>query len=228
MDLGRLLLGSIVAGIGYRSAKWGALVMQARLTLAATALAVGLGATPVLAEQQSLYLGIGGGADWLHDIEAEAGPDRINNDIGWAGVGTVGYRFSNGLRAEIEGAGHFNDGETRVAGLDTDIRAWSAMGNLLYDFNLGSVIRPYVGVGVGTANVDVEIASVGSDAEWAFAYQAILGVGYPITDRFEAFIDYRYMATAGLDLGSGGPLMNEDEYRRHTVLAGVRLSLWQP
>jgi outer membrane protein OmpA-like peptidoglycan-associated protein len=43
----------------------------------------------------------------------------------------------------------------------------------------------------------------------------------------DAFADYRYMATAGLDLDSNGA-QSDDEYRSHTVLVGLRYLFWSP
>ena len=74
---------------------------------------------------------------------------------GFAGVGSLGYGFGNGLRAEIEGNYRTNDVKSwnsttapRAPGsgrLDT----YGVMGNVLYDFNFGSPFVPYIGAGAG-------------------------------------------------------------------------------
>ena len=56
----------------------------------------------------------------------------------------------------------------------------SAMANLLYDFMPGSVITPYVGAGLGVGFVDSN-QSLGSTV---FAYQAMIGAAYNITEYF--------------------------------------------
>ena len=203
----------------------------------AAALAVAFGAQAAsAAETPGLYLGAGGGADWLQDMDLRGGTaagapfsSNIDSDTGWAAIGTLGYRLGNGWRTEIEGGYRHNDGNAFNGAINanTEVRTWDAMTNVLYDFDLGSPIRPYVGVGVGAVNVDAKVGGLGSDDDWAFGYQGIAGVEYAVSDTVALFTDYRYMATQGLNVNPGTGGIN-DEYRSHTVLAGLRWTFWQP
>ncbi|HTO85657.1 MAG TPA: OmpA family protein [Methylomirabilota bacterium] len=199
----------------------------------AAALVVALGAQVASAgESPGLYLGAGGGADWLQDMKLRGdAPVPFNNDIdsdtGWAAIGTLGYRFGNGIRTEIEGGYRHNDADAFSGAAGSEVRTWDAMTNVLYDFDLGLPIRPYVGVGIGGINADAKVNGFGSDTKWAFGYQGIAGAEYPLSDTLALFADYRYLATQGLDL-SPGTSDARDEYRSHTVLAGVRWTFWQP
>lgn len=209
--------------------------MRRTFEFAAAALFAALGAQAAsAAESPGLYLGAGGGADWLQDMDLRGGAaaplsSQIDSDTGWAAIGSLGYRFGNGVRTEIEGGYRHNDGNALIGNgkVNTEVRAWDAMTNVLYDFDLGSPIRPYVGVGVGAVNVDAKVGGVGSDDNWAFGYQGIAGVEYALSDSLALFTDYRYLSTAGLNVNPGTANVH-DEYHSHTVLAGLRWTFWQP
>ena len=74
--------------------------------------------------------------------------------------------------------------------------------NILYDIDFGSMVVPYVGLGLGAAyveanNVDIKALSGGAsfnDTDWAFAYQGIVGVNLRIDENIDLFADYRYFS----------------------------------
>jgi OOP family OmpA-OmpF porin len=87
---------------------------------------------------------------------------NIKGSIGFAGVGSVGWGFGNGLRAEVEGnyrqnhAGGFSNGNATNfgAGGGSTEQKFGGMVNVLYDFNgLAPWIVPYVGAGVGYVGI---------------------------------------------------------------------------
>jgi outer membrane protein OmpA-like peptidoglycan-associated protein len=178
------------------------------------------------------YAGFGGGLNIQRDTDF-SGPGvngTLDSNLGWAGLLSLGYRWQNGLRGEIEGGYRRNNVDEiegcATCGSDGFTQAWSAMANLLYDFNLGWPVHPYVGAGAGAAKVraggigPVPGTSI-NDSDWAFAYQGIAGVSYQVTKPVELFAEYRYFATEGLEIQSAG-VENDDEYRNHTIMAGLR------
>jgi outer membrane protein OmpA-like peptidoglycan-associated protein len=193
--------------------------MKARFFLALPALALFLGAPPAGADEPGLYLGAGAGINFANDLDLSGG-NELDSDIGWAGIGTLGFRFGNGLRTEVEGGYRFNDGE--INGISANTKTWNAMANLLYDLETSTFLEPYIGFGLGAVNTEMA-----NDSEWAFAYQGIAGMAFEVSDWVEPFIDYRYLGTAGLH---ADPLGNDldDELTNHTILAGVRVTFWQP
>src|SRR6476659_8870366 len=86
--------------------------------------------------------------------------------IGWAAGGMIGYDFV-GPRVEIEGvyrssqstvgAGPFNP----FGASKDDI---GILANILYDFNAGGTIVPYIGAGVGIAFVRTSGLGVSTDS----------------------------------------------------------------
>jgi outer membrane protein OmpA-like peptidoglycan-associated protein len=193
--------------------------MKTRFFLAVPALALAFSVTSTRADEPGLYLGAGAGINFANDLDLSGG-NELDSDIGWAGIGTIGFRFGNGVRTELEGGYRFNDGD--INGISANTRTWNAMANLLYDLETGTFLEPYIGIGLGAVNTEMA-----NDSEWAFAYQGIAGMAFEVNDWVEPFIDYRYLGTGGLH---SDPLGNDldDEMTDHTILAGVRVTLWQP
>ena len=89
--------------------------------------------------------------------------------------------------------------------LSGDISALTFMGNVYYDFDLGSGWKPYVGGGLGVASISLESKSasgrtLADDKDTVFAYQAGGGVGYEFATSEDYTItvslDWRYFRTA--------------------------------
>ncbi len=199
--------------------------MQFRgVLLAATVLAAPLAAQaqPIT----GLYLGAGAGANYRQEqdvrgLQAVAGPGAgavfgsgfagvplgVNTglkkryDVGGVAVTSVGWGFGNGLRIEVEGNArsnhlHRTTGTPFPTASGGDEVTYGAMGNVLYDFDIGgwtggrSVVLPYVGLGAGYAWTSYSsLHSYGTnfsyfyksnDTSGNFAYQAIAGLAYPI------------------------------------------------
>lgn len=213
--------------------------MQLRHALLAASLLV----LPIAANAQQpvtgLYMGLGVGADMMQEqtVKTVGGVPvsgvRLRNDVGPVGVGAVGWGFGNGLRAELEFDYRYNPynkiigaGATSVNGSE---QKFGPMVNVAYDFNGLGMIVPYVGVGAGY-QWDHESVTVGAGSfngtKGSLAYQAILGVGVPITAAPGLTVDaeYRFMGLAGDRTYSGVKL--DDNYN-HAVLFGIRYNFGQ-
>jgi OmpA-OmpF porin, OOP family len=90
------------------------------------------------------------------------------------------------------------------------LRTYGAMVNVLYDFNLGLPVVPYIGAGVGygwseflhvrgsTTNVGAAASARVNDSAGNFAYQGILGVAYSLGDMVPGLaltLEGRYYGT---------------------------------
>jgi OmpA-OmpF porin, OOP family len=213
--------------------------MRLRTGLIVTALLCSA-ATAALAQQTSgPYLGIAGGANFARD--ADVSGTGINTDLefdtGWAGLGTVGYGFGNGLRLELELGYRTNDVDS-ISGQATangDANVWSGMLNLLYDIPTGTSFTPYIGAGLGYARVKFDGAgplngaavSV-DDSDSVFAYQGILGVAYGLTQNLKLALDYRYFGTQDPEFNASNGVTVDGEYSAHTVLVGLRWEFGAP
>lgn len=76
--------------------------------------------------------------------------------------------------------------------------------NAYYDFDLGSTFEPYVGGGIGLADVDVVYVPSGvgivDDSESKFAYQLIAGANLKISEKSSIFAQYSYRETSDVDV----------------------------
>lgn len=118
---------------------------------------------------------------------------------------SAGWGFGNGFRAEIEGDFLRNATTTPNGG---ELKT-GAMANVLYDFvGLVPMVQPYVGVGAGYQwAFEQSPHGVGpgfsydgpTSHQGAFAYQAILGVAYPIdaVPGLALTAEYRFMGLEG-------------------------------
>lgn len=112
------------------------------------------------------------------------------------------------------------------------LRAWSLMANAWYDFDLGLPFTPYVGGGIGLAQVkisgDLAGGAIVEKNDSVFAWQVGTGVSMPISDSAKLFLDYRYFAAddANLKLEPGfhGGSINAD-FNSHSLIVGVRFNL---
>ncbi len=142
----------------------------------------------------------------------------LGSGAGPVALGAIGWGFGNGLRVELEGD-YRNNNFNRLNKLPGGITAsaggreqlYGPMVNVAYDFyGLTPWVVPYIGVGVGYqwAHLDdfhvygtnFDAGHITADStEGAFAYQAIAGVGIPITSLpgLTLTAEYRFMGLAG-------------------------------
>lgn len=214
------------------------------------ALALGLAATQALAAQPAndFYLSLGAGLQQRSDADDSAGTARFKD--GALLSGALGYKF-NALRLEAEGLYLVNDfkgtdpkpsplGDLpyESSGGDADGKAF--MANLYYDFDLGSALKPYIGIGVGglkgkinglstqgMKNVPPPIGPivVYAESQWVLARQVKIGASYSLTPRTDLFFGYRYFKSNDFDYiltFSGDTIHPNAEY--HMGEIGLRIN----
>ncbi len=202
--------------------------------------AVGLGALSyegANAASKGPFIGIMGGANFAGDQDVSG--LRINRsvdtDTGWAAVPSIGYRYNNGLRTELELGYRKNDVDS-ISGVSNgsgEIKVKSAMLNLLYDVNANGRLTPYIGGGAGYAMVkydNVNPVGIGgiTDKDDVFAYQGMAGLRYAVNDAVDLAAEYRYFATRDPDLRTSAGLAVESEYKTHAALVGLRWNFGAP
>lgn len=167
------------------------------------------------------YVGLNAGAvmpgsdDWQRG--AASGEFDLDNDIGVSA--TLGYKPSN-FRYEVE-LGYVSQ-SIDAAGSNGDSEATKLLGNVLYDFDLGNNISPFLGAGLGAVNVQISPTNAaGIDGkDYAPAYQLIGGVSLNnVLPQTDISLAYKYLDTFS-DLKEDGA---EFEYSAHTLEAGARL-----
>lgn len=220
--------------------------MRVRWGIAGAVTAAAMAATSAYAiERPSAYLAAGGGVDFMRDMDysglrevgrAQGGAPlfapatgKIDGDMGWGILGAIGYRWAEyGLRTELEGSYHRNGTDFDPGSIGGKISMYGGMLNILKDFAMeNQAIAPYIGGGAGVMHGDFDFGAAGTSDDLAFAYQGIAGLSYDISEKAQLFADYRYIATSGLQTRLGG-LAGNDEWRSHSIMAGLRWTFWAP
>ncbi|SDB69470.1 OmpA family protein [Belnapia rosea] len=221
------------------------------MTLRKALLAATVLALPVAAQAQpvsGLYIGAGGGLN-IHQDSNNNGVKTKFDDIGAVGLASIGWGFGNGLRAEIEGSFRSNDIRSLNGGGRTGnsgyFRNYAAMANVLYDFNLGLPVIPYLGVGVGYGWVDVDKANIAGpggsryrieDVDGNLAYQGIAGMAFALpVPGLALTAEYRFFGTLEPKLnidrtsvvGAPGGTYKPTNYN-HSALIGIRYAFNTP
>lgn len=173
------------------------------------------------------YFSAWGGYNALDDSDIETPGGDLSSDLDDGfGVGVAYGRWFDPRRhwrGEVELSYRENDVDD-VAGIGSDgeLNALTGMVNGYYDFTPNARFSPYVGAGVGFADVEADrVALPGSveidDDDSVFAYQAMVGANYELTSSVDFFGELRY-------LGADDPELNgrESEYETFTGLAGLR------
>ena len=147
------------------------------------------------------------------DLELESGMGLLiavgaGEDVGLRGELEFGYRKMDWDKFKIDGE------ELKANG---DYTTLSFMANGIYAFEASAWMRPYFGIGLGGARHNANDNDADDDSDTVFAYQGMVGVGFPLTEKTEARVGYRYFATA--DAGFDGI---EASYGSHSIEAGIR------
>jgi opacity protein-like surface antigen len=198
---------------------------------------------------------------------------QVTKEFSGAGIFGVGfgYEFNSWLRADITGE-YRNGSIFRGFGIVTAANGttlipehptvnkteWVFLGNVYVDLGTWWSVSPFVGAGVGMANVrlkgfnDVAIASLDpilgttilnannwapDGSKWNFAWAVHAGLAYHVTPNFTVELAYRY-----LDMGDGvtgspitgfdgtiqGTRFHVENITSHDLKLGIRWMLDEP
>lgn len=107
---------------------------------------------------------------------------ELDFDTGYLLGVAVGSDLGNNVRVEGEIAYNKSDvNKASGAASPGDVKVWSFLVNCYYDIQTGSPVTPFIGAGIGAANVKLYDGSVDPD-DTVFAYQASAGIGYAVSD----------------------------------------------
>ena len=205
-------------------------VMLAK-TVAAVAVCAALISGPMTAEaaDKGFYLGGAGGVNVFPEY-SELGSVDADLEWDWAGLGALGYAFSNGLRLEGEFGYRVNDvdGISGASGGTGEYRTSSFMTNLLYDFHRdGWPVTPYIGIGLGAARVALDgvtpvAGSTVNDSDVGFAMQGIVGASMDINRYLAVTADYRHLRVPDLSFTTNGGTSVDSDYATNQFMVGIR------
>jgi opacity protein-like surface antigen len=168
-------------------------------------------------------------------IEGYGGVTFVD-ELNWTGFGSpptdysmdTGYNFGGAIGAHLS---PWWDLEVDVfyatmgyECCDTDVSGLSVMLDLIYNFNTGWAVDPYLGAGMGVTRVHYDgIGWNGVEgSEWRFGFQFMGGLMFEISESIGLFAEYRYHDVDGdADVA---PQVSEVEWRSHNASAGLRFN----
>ena len=176
-----------------------------RKTLLAGGLAFAAAFSPSLADsfsaveseesKKGFYANLGAGLNQITDIDIDSGigGGKFEFDSGFTGNVGFGYDFGS-LRTEFNYKNNSAD-LTAIQGttvaVPVDIRTWEL--SAAYDFRSNKNWQPYVSLGIGTSEIEVEVAkTVGSVAvtvgdDDVTTGSAKLGITYAGNEKFDIY-----------------------------------------
>lgn len=179
--------------------------------------------------------------DWYASVLAgpthlEEKGDFIGYKFGPAVSLAVGRRMSKYLRLDVEGFYQRNEvdrGDSSLIVYGGRERTVGALANLYLDLPFFYGFRPYIGGGVGWANVHSRVDSgfvffgVRRDTvtKDTLAYQLVAGASYALTPHIELDFRGRYFGAVTNDIRYGSSEISEAEH--FSGLVGLRFN-WSP
>ncbi len=189
--------------------------------------------------------------DWRVNTSAVTGvptPATLDFDAGLGANASVGYSFDSNdwaaggsiLRIEAEALFKVDDTDTvTVTGAGSfdgtgDVSAFGVMANAWYELHTGWAWRPYLGAGVGIANISLNsvglrpAAGAGADVgmvdddDWVFAYQFGAGISYELSAKTIVGVEYRMFATTDAELVNATGTSFDADYLSHNVGLFIR------
>jgi len=166
------------------------------------------------------YLALWAGMVATHDNDVDYAGDKatISFDNGFGGGAAVGYDFGP-ARLEIEGSYREsnadeieNDQATFDADGDLEVRA--LLVNAYADFTTGSMVTPYLGAGIGYAEIEV-----GSRDDEVFAGQLAAGMLIALSPAVAIDLGYRFMMTDNPEIDD----VEFEEVKQHTAVLGLQI-----
>ncbi len=172
-----------------------------------------------------------GGWNRIVGFGADSDGDDIFDDDFAVGI-AYGRRHNKRLRSEFEFTYRSNESSADLiaavipAPLLGEVQVFSIMKNFIVDIEVPSeFMRPYVGIGIGYANVDVDFnrnSGVALANSSSFAWQPIGGVSIQLTEIAHFYVEYRYFSTTDLEITQFGELQENSTYNAHDMFMGMR------
>jgi len=146
------------------------------------------------------YLSLGAGASFPNESEVDDGVSSsdIEMDAGYLFTLAMGTRIEQGFRFEAEYS--YRAAEVTETGVDGDVSVHAAMLNGFLDIETSSSMQPYIGAGLGAANMNWDGDS--DDNETVSAYQLMAGINIDMNPETTLRLGYRYFNPREADIGS--------------------------
>jgi opacity protein-like surface antigen len=197
---------------------------------------------PLLVINSGWYVRGDLGYGWGRVNGAQSAPgfaDPSSNSLGGGVTGGLGVGIKRSwMRTDLT-ADYLSDMKYQGAvaapnDVSAKMSAWSLLLNGYLDLGSWYRVSPYIGAGVGAANVRVSdfqstaappFTAGASSSQWNFAWAAMAGVGYAISPNMIADVGYRYLNLGDVkSAADASGLMTIKNVASHQVRVGLRWS----
>jgi opacity protein-like surface antigen len=167
------------------------------------------------AEQPSspFYLHSDIGATYMQNLKGPGGFAGLSMNAGARGDIALGYSINECFAAEFETGAIWNSSEGNLI----DIYQIPILLNGIWNIHTHSAWTPYIGAGVGGVATHF-VDRLGSDTDFTFAYQGMVGIKYAMCPRSELDLSYKFLGSLDHEF-SVGPFTDKfDGFMTHAVL----------
>jgi opacity protein-like surface antigen len=192
-----------------------------------------------MAQHAGPYVGVFAGGNILMTGNASGSKGRFNLefDPGIFGSATLGWDFapSNPVgegRIELEYTHRSNklDQVKLVEGKfkgNGDVTVDSLLVNFIGVYRDNKAWSPYFGVGLGAALADISNLQIvgnhlGNGSSTVFAFQALTGIEYALTERLSLDLGYRFFGTLSQKFTEAGGQKAKMDYFSHNAVLGLK------
>ncbi len=195
-----------------------------------------IAATPALADKGfygKAMLGVGSPSDLDVNVEDQITGVSSEFDIEAEAELRVllgaGYRFGNGWRADGDFVLRENDlGSVDEIQGSSEFEGAALMANLAYEFNRDGTLVPYLGGGAGVGFADITVTDAGqtgSSDEYRTSGQVFAGLGFDVSKRVSATVEYRYFRMINdIDVVVGGEEFRFRDPDSHDLFVGLSIN----
>ena len=185
--------------------------MKRILMAAVVAVVLGGTAQASMVDYATLYGGV------TMDPDLKYGPAKYSMDTGYNVGGGLGWDLSPGFSLGVDLMFTHSGYTCCTSSLET----FSIMANGYYTFDIGSPVKPYVGLGAGGVQVTFDSSpSPSSGSDFVFGYQAEVGVSVPIANKIDLVVGYKYQGASDASIEGA-----KVEYKSNNLSAGLVFDL---
>jgi opacity protein-like surface antigen len=157
------------------------------------------------------YLTLWAGVVTTHDNDIDYGTasSTVSFDNGYGAGAAIGYDFGPS-RLEIEGSYREADADDA----DEDLEVMTLLVNAYADFKTGGMVTPYLGAGVGYAEVEA-----GDYDDEVFAGQLAAGMLFALSPKVAVDLGYRFLITDNPEVKD----VELEEVKQHAATLGLQV-----
>jgi OOP family OmpA-OmpF porin len=216
--------------------------------VATAAMALVIGNAPAFAKDGQPYLEVDIGALLLDDVGFDTVTVKsllrtdVQSDLGYDAAAIVGYDLGP-VRLELEGSAKragidalfrtktnraTNASVTRNLDGSGNTAALSIMANALVDIGADGGLQAFAGGGIGYAWIDMKAnadTNFLDDTDGSFAWQALAGVRYPVSDKIDLGLKYRFFNANNVDVVLASGTEANPKWRSHSLMATLAYNL---